>query len=683
MKELTHLSISQLNKFQDCPRQHYYQYVLGYEAPATSSQDYGKKCHEFLEQYLKGEISDFPDNYHGRTCSNAKHLLPAPKSGEVEKYFELGISEVPVNVIGYMDYCTTTPVDGRIILLDHKIVKSDMYLLTPERLAATNQIITYSKYLLDTSTADMIEASYLYIKRGGGFAKKVTVELERAQVEEAFKTVADGFRQLSKNYTTTNEDTVPQILSACEKWGGCPFKDKCWGNQQGDTMADFSLLQKLSTLKSTQKPANEAPTDLKPTTPEQRKSLFANMTQAAPQAPIMSASTAPQQAPSILDEIDEGEEPAATVGSLFEAAASSEPAIHVLTSTDSAVLDSDWDDISLSINAPEYDSTPVLSTGGDEHRATAVISSDASPEDIAIVTSTLASEGSSDLAEISQELIQSVVEEDACEPEVQSNQAVEAAAWSWLDADLMGFAELATKTRKALLSSGNTTFRELFIAQPNPTFWGSLHCVKNYGPIAQKEVFGLFEKILGKPFRTYRDFEAVGAPALTNRTERVVETEELQGSLFDQAEPVKEPVKEPVAVAAPVHEAVNEAVNAITGGTQASSSASLEKAPPRGIGRMLLLGSLPMKGLEFNILDDLLEELENTIAASNGQPHISMVNFSKGYDQLAATVKLMLNSSEGGFDWSKPIYASQQAQITYAKVISVLIQAADIILKNA
>jgi CRISPR/Cas system-associated exonuclease Cas4 (RecB family) len=195
-----------LNKYQECPRKHYYQYVLGFESPSTDAQDYGKKCHEYLEQYLKGEISEFPKDYQGKTCQAAKEHLPLPNSGEVEKEFQMQLPGLDVPIIGFMDYCAILPEEKKVVLLDHKIVKSDQFLLTPEKLAQTNQIITYSKYLLDQSDASMVEASYLYIKRGGGFVKKVSVDLSRDQVEQTFKEVAQGFQQLQNNFTKETEN---------------------------------------------------------------------------------------------------------------------------------------------------------------------------------------------------------------------------------------------------------------------------------------------------------------------------------------------------------------------------------------------------------------------------------------------------------------------------------------------
>jgi hypothetical protein len=717
---------------------------MGLEAPSTASQDYGKKCHEFLEQYLKGEITDFPDNYHGRTCNHAKHLLPEPKSGEVEKYFELEVAGVPAHVIGYMDYCTTTPTDGKVILLDHKIVKSDMYLLTPEKLAATNQIITYSKYLLDITSADVIEASYLYVKRGGGFAKKVTVELERDRVEKSFETVADGFRQLAKNYTTTNEDSIPQILSACDKWGGCPFRDKCWGKQQGSDMTSFSLFQKLNSLKTDTKPETTGTSDLKPSTPEQRKSIFAEMTK-----PEVSSTTTNTITNNVVATPSTKVTEEVTAENLFQVAASAEPEIHVLTSKDSDALDADWDKIALSINAPEYDGLPTLSTSTTSVVATSdstPITSESTPEDIVSATSFNGEIDTNDYAEMNKEVLSSIVEEDVgvieqptitpIEEQVSSSDVVEAQPtntqtettsdaelpkwveldWEWLDAPIESFANLATKTKKALVGSGNTTFKELFKAQPNPTFWGGLYGVRNYGPVAQKEVFDLFEKIVGKKFTSYRDFEALGAPVVTYKVAKPEQEYalETQGSLFEMEQPSKpilgksntqplvnhqSSILPPQVVETPINttsaptpnvvatsttlavSTTNEQVTTPTQNTQNESQQTPKKATPNGFGKLLLLGTLPMKGLDFNILDDLVEPLEDAIAASNSQPHISMVNFSKGYDQLAANIKLMLK--EGQFDWSKPIYVSQQAQITYAKAVSALIQEADIVLKNA
>jgi CRISPR/Cas system-associated exonuclease Cas4 (RecB family) len=750
LKELKHLSISQLNKFQDCPRQHYYQYVLGLEAPSTTSQEYGKQCHEILEHFLKGEISEFPDTYHGRTCMSAKHLLPQPKSGEVEKYFELQISEVPAPVIGYMDYCTTQPVEGKVFLLDHKIVKSDQFLLTEEKLATTTQVVTYSKHLLDTCSADVVEASYLYIKRGGGFAKKVTVELSRDDVEETFESIADGFRQLAKNYTTQNEDSVPQILASCSKWGGCPFKDRCWGTRKGDTdMAPYSLSDLMSTLRTSKTPNTAttpnavAPTQAAPVSQAAtttRKSIFDQIS-SAPVVPVAPATTeepkaalpaSPIPAPiassttdvfvpagiaskdifsSSEDDDDDDERPAAvTASELFSVAAESEPAIHVLTSVDSEAVSTDWDDIALSINAPEYEAATLVTSKGS-------VSVAAKASDIAEDTPE-ANIGDLSIDQIQEEVLAVAIQEDmaklaSSEAEVPVSEEViittqEATTpivpkavidWSWLDADLADNTKLQNKTKKALLGSGHSTLRRIFWLEQDPALWAKLSGVKGYGPVCQKDLQAFIESEIGGFFITYSDLEKLGAPALNYTTvEASVEaptSDDETVDIFPTLEQATQIANAVIAKAA--EDAQNQsAVSAVSTSAPAPAPAPTKpaapaqanveqpkaaKPQPQGFGRLLLLGVLPVKGLDFNVLDDLLEPYENQIAETNAQPHISLVAFSKGYDQLAAGVKLML--AKGDFDWSKPIYISQQAQITYAKVLSVLMQHADLVLKNA
>ncbi len=43
-KDLTHVSVSQVELYKECPRKHYYQYVLGNRQESTKAQEYGKKC---------------------------------------------------------------------------------------------------------------------------------------------------------------------------------------------------------------------------------------------------------------------------------------------------------------------------------------------------------------------------------------------------------------------------------------------------------------------------------------------------------------------------------------------------------------------------------------------------------------------------------------------------------------
>ena len=53
ISNLKHLSFSNLNLFETCPRCWYLKYVLGYEMPGSDAMDFGSEVHRAIENYHK------------------------------------------------------------------------------------------------------------------------------------------------------------------------------------------------------------------------------------------------------------------------------------------------------------------------------------------------------------------------------------------------------------------------------------------------------------------------------------------------------------------------------------------------------------------------------------------------------------------------------------------------------
>jgi hypothetical protein len=721
---IKHFSISQLNKYEECPRKHYYQYVLGYESPSSDAQDYGKKCHSYLEQYLKGEINVFPTDWHGKTCTAALPYLPPQNSGLVEEYFKLELENLVAPIIGYMDYCSYGSDVSKAVLLDHKIVSSDQYLLTPEKLAKTNQIITYSKYILDQCNADSVEASYLYVKRGGSWAKKVTVELGRNQVNESFQNVADGFEMLQKNYTTTTEENVPQILSACEKWGGCPFKDRCWGNQKGDNM---NLLDRLKSVK-----VDTSVEDQK-TASENTQSVFKMISSAKTTLADkknedgilddlnLDDINLDQQNESLVEEEVSVESDEEEEVNYFQLAADSEPILHVLTTANAPIKvdlksfdESDMEAIVLRATQQLSNLTNVSKDESKESQEALLESIrldvivGAYEEDVIdgenIVHQTSASQQDVDVVSSDDDL---------------SNQKTngwdfydldEDKASRWLDADIAYVSELANRTRNSLKKHGFLSLREVLSQYPNPNelldanikgfgqgcvddlklFLDSKQYLKDETKVTLNKGQGLQEKL--------SLVDTKQEQVITKTNDSLVSTvNQKEAELVDNtvSSQTSTQVVSQVSSQAPTQvvnqvssQASTQVVNQVS--SQAPAQEVIQPTPNDkptqknessvSTNKILLMGVQPMKGLGFIYFEDWIADLENEIAETNNVPHICMINFAKGYDILTAMIRQGILSNK--LDWSTPIYVSTQAQITYAKAVSVLYQNASLVLKN-
>lgn len=693
-----HFSISQLNKYEECPRKHYYQYVLGYESPSSDAQDYGKKCHSYLEQYLKGEINVFPTDWHGKTCTAALPYLPPPNSGLVEEYFKLELKNLVAPIIGYMDYCSYGDDVSKAILLDHKIVSSDQYLLTPDKLAKTNQIITYSKYILDQCNADSVEASYLYVKRGGSWAKKVTVELGRDQVNESFQNVADGFEMLQKNYTTTTEENVPQILSACEKWGGCPFKDKCWGNQKGDNM---NLLDRLKSVKV------DSSADEQKTASENTQSVFKMISSAKTNLADKKNDNGSlddlnfdgiildqQNEPSIEDGVgdDVGEEDEVNY---FQLAADSEPILHVLTTANAPIKvdlqsfdDGDIEAIALRATQQLSNLANASKDKTDDSQDDLLQSirldvlDDAYEEDVIDGVNVVTH------ANNVQQDVDTVKDNQIVSSDVNTNDQ-KASGWDfydlegdqetrWLDADIAYISELASRTRNSLKKHGFLNLRGILSQYPNPNELLEAN-IKGFGQgcVDDLRAFLDSKKYFTSDVKVTADKSTQEKLQIDTPTQEQVsqKTDEAIVNVVSQKETQVEVSTTTQTVQAP-SQAPSQEVNQPT----PIDKPTQKKESSISTDKILLMGVQPMKGLGFIYFEDWIADLENEIAETNNVPHICMINFAKGYDILTAMIRQGVLSNK--LDWSTPIYVSTQAQITYAKAVSVLYQNANLVLKN-
>jgi len=672
-RSLDHLSVSQVEKYHECPRRHYHEYVLGNKSESTDSQEYGKKCHAILEEYLRGEVrleDVLSMRFYGKTLAEGITHLPSPSGGyggHIEDYFELSLDGLPVHVIGYIDYFHVSGAVARLI--DHKIVKSDRFLLDEEQLRRKYQIVVYAKYLLDNYPVEEVEASYFYYIRGGGF-KEVKVVLTRAYIDQQIKIFAKTARDTAENYTKELESTTQQLAS-CEKWGGCPFKSDCWGVK--NQMSKNSLFERLKAI-------SDPTPDVSPTASEvsskvqvnvlltSQDSIFDKLSQSS----STYAGKKQESRISFLDTDEDGDNKEDSSeesdADLFDQIAATEgQEISVLMS------DSAWKGDVDNIFSEGDDEMPML-TSSDEF-GSALADTDEELEALGDVVI--------HLADIEDALISSIQNQDNVitketrvpSPEInnlniselalrnRTRNGLERAGVKNL-ADIIAFFKKASINLDKIQPSDN---EEDAVFKATQKAFGE---VQGLGSIAFVDIALLMKREYFKITSMLQSAEATDSVAPASVTvepvaapiavEPSVPAAELAAEPV-AAEPVAaEPVAEPVA-AAPAAEPVTAAPAAepVTAAPAAAPTAG-ETASASGQGlpsRTLFLSCLPLKGeVSFNSAEDLFGEIERNIARSNDVPHISLLGFGKGYDQLAAVVSVR--------DWlgDRPIYVSAIAQ---------------------
>ena len=612
-KDLTHVSVSQVELYKECPRKHYYQYVLGNRQESTKAQEYGKKCHDILERFLNGEISKEEISkikYHGATVMVGLDELPKVDNPFVEEKFELMPSDLKSKVLGFIDYFHIEEDRKRAILIDHKVVKSDQYILDSGKLFNKNQIIVYAKFIIDTYNVDTVEAYYYYYKRGGHWLKKVKTVLSQEDINEKYKNFINSAIDCEDNYSKELTETV-QHLNSCQKWAGCPFKDECWGApkmSQGKSF--FETLQEISESNETAETETET----------ESEDIFESIANS-----------------------DE-KEPTALISS-----------------------ETSWGSF---INPEESEEEYIDTTVDDE------------------VHLGVEDEFEKEFHDLSEE------EETVITEREEMNIFSES---------IENFS-LSNRTRNSLTKSGFSTLSDAFMyISENNTF--EMYCrgeiseddFRTVVETLKAEVKGFGASCVDDLINNINTYNKSQADVSSERVEGFEEyNSEMSSSEWSEkavlevesehVESVQEQDAEQVSINTESQEDT-EQVSALEAeekieqesDKEADESSEEESGNDHQQSRILLIGSTAIKGLDQVMLEDVLHTLEQKIQEENKVPHLAMLPFNKGYDQLAGVVSLMSWEELTG---ASAIHVSLTASSTYSKVLTELVRKAEIVISR-
>lgn len=262
------LSASQVGTWNECQRKWAWKYVAKIPAPQHASAALGSRVHGHLERYLESGTpiqftgADGRPDEAAEIAASGIHLLPPPKSGMVERKFDLDLKlgsfvgprgTLPkVMVTGRKDF-ERIGDDGRPEVWDHKTTSAERWAKTPEDLLEDVQAGIYGWEALQKFGGASVSLRWVYYRtRGARKAWIVPAEMSREHADRLF----DQFLVVSKDIATTlvsvDKDgpdgplSLPPTPSACEGFGGCPYRGLC----------NLSPKQRMSSIMSQ---ANAAP----------------------------------------------------------------------------------------------------------------------------------------------------------------------------------------------------------------------------------------------------------------------------------------------------------------------------------------------------------------------------------------------------------------------------------------
>jgi RecB family exonuclease len=254
MKTFQYVSPSQISTFRTCHRQWYFQSILGIRAPQKPSAALGEAVHKQLEDYiLKGTPPD-KNVEAGKIASKGLSFLPPAEECDVE----MNIGEHPagkalqiegIQVTGRIDLLRWKGVPMPEVL-DHKTTSNPAYALTEAELHNDPQMLIYSGFLYALLQHEkvwegrqMVRATHLvYGTRAPYAAKRTSVLMAYDHVQDAWKThLRDTVLDMKETAVVPNVLEAEPNYSACSKYGGCFFRDKCQAMKQGG-QTEMSLL---------------------------------------------------------------------------------------------------------------------------------------------------------------------------------------------------------------------------------------------------------------------------------------------------------------------------------------------------------------------------------------------------------------------------------------------------------
>jgi hypothetical protein len=245
MQPFDHVSASQIETFGDCRRKWWYQSILGIRPPPSPAAALGTAVHAALEAFILSGTA--PDRTTAAGLIAAAGLPYARPAGTAPLQVELDLAVHPA---GRGLALAGVAVHGRIDVLDvgadpitvqdWKTTSALKWAKTEDELRTNIQATLYSRFALAWAdwhgrpAASVRFQHVVLTTKGAPLAKKTAVDLSRAHIDAEFAALAPTVGEMIDASKIETPAAVPATRSACDKYGGCFFRDRCnaigaWG----------------------------------------------------------------------------------------------------------------------------------------------------------------------------------------------------------------------------------------------------------------------------------------------------------------------------------------------------------------------------------------------------------------------------------------------------------------------
>lgn len=299
-----------------CPRKWAWNKIDGLQSPPNKYAEMGTQVHSHLETWLKHR--KLPAIGEAAVVANAMipHLPPpqAVEPHDIEREFQWRFQEVAFR--GFIDLIHfDSSKQVPVTIYDHKTTSDLQWAKTAEDLGVDVQATLYARVLMDQTSTDVVQLQWTYATRK---ARPQVLPVRRLITRDEIlprvsQTVASAREMQSILNAGCTAIEVPYDASACDAFGGCPFRPNCNLTTQQKFQSAMtqenqknSFLQRLQARKAGTSGAAPATFAVNP--PEA----------AAPVAPPMPTYVAPEPALEVQDIAEQIAEVTAAVAEPFK-----------------------------------------------------------------------------------------------------------------------------------------------------------------------------------------------------------------------------------------------------------------------------------------------------------------------------------------------------------------------------
>jgi hypothetical protein len=223
-------SVSQVETFALCNRKWAFEKIDKLKRPSSPAAVLGQEVHADIEKYLLTGKPIDRSSKTGKIIFPGLKYLPFPKTKgmSVEKWFVIKFGVAAYRGLKDISFEKI----GRPRILDNKTTRNFKWKKTKEELRKNKQAGIYSAHSMALAKADTVDCEWVYFKtEGKPCADTVKVEMHKTQVEDILTDINNIAEEMVHTIRTCKKamDVEPNY-TACEAFGGCPFKDKCKPN---------------------------------------------------------------------------------------------------------------------------------------------------------------------------------------------------------------------------------------------------------------------------------------------------------------------------------------------------------------------------------------------------------------------------------------------------------------------